>query len=69
MQVIYFVTALVLAGISIAKIVMPEDMIYMRYHRWFQDAEPTELHIRRERIGGIAGVIVAAIILVVTFIQ
>lgn len=69
MKVFACIVAFLLAGISIARIAMPEDMIYMRYHRWFQDAEPTELHIRGERICGIIGILAAVIILIIAFTQ
>ncbi len=67
MTVLWCIIALVCAGLGIASIVIPEDMIYIREHARFMDFDPTERYIRMERIKG-AFLVAFAIVIIICLI-
>ena len=68
MTVFWCIIALICTGVGIACIAIPEEMIYMRNHAGFKECEPTEFHIRMERIKGITAIVIAIVIVICVFI-
>lgn len=67
MNVLFWLLALILAGLGVASIVKPEEMIYMREHAFFRECEPTQFYIFLERIRGVLSIVAAIIIVISTF--
>ena len=65
MDFLYWITALVLIGIGIFRIIKPEESIYIRDHWRFTDCEPSEHYIKMERLTGIGYILLAAAIIFV----
>ena len=65
MDIIYWICAILLFGVGIFRIVLPEESIYLREHWRFKDCEPSETYIKMERFGGIISIIFAVILIVI----
>ena len=63
MDFIYWLTALVLIGSGLFRIIKPEESIWLQDHWRSRDFDPTENYIKAERFRGVIHIIIAAIII------
>lgn len=68
MDFVYWLTALILVGSGIFRIIKPEESIWLQDHWRSRDFEPTENYVKAERFGGVIHIIIAAIIVFVVSI-
>lgn len=66
-RVIYWILALLMGGYGYLCIRDPEDAIYLANFWRFRDFEPSDAYIRWTRIGGVFCIIVAIILIVMSF--
>ena len=65
MDIVYWICAILLIGLGIFRIALPEESIYLRAHWRFKDCEPSETYIKMERFGGILCIVFAVIFIVI----
>ena len=66
-RLLYWIIALLLGGYGYLCIRNPEDAIYLVNFWRFENFEPSDRYIRRTRVGGVFYIILAIVLVVLSF--